>query len=76
MPVLGVIVAEPTPPTDTVYHTSDPPPGAVAVRATAAAFWQYDTGLVTKGDAGVDVTVIVATVVLLHPDVNPVNVTL
>ena len=46
-------VALPVPPLTTVFHLSDDP---VAVRAVAVAFWQYTTGLVTVGAAGVGVT--------------------
>ncbi len=47
-------VALPTPPVATVYHKRLVP---VAVKATAVAFWQYVTGLVTVGAAGVGLTV-------------------
>ena len=54
MAVVGVgAVALPVPPLGTVYHFNEDP---VAVRAVAVAFWQYTTGLVTVGAAGVGVT--------------------
>jgi hypothetical protein len=43
-------VDEPVPPVAAVYHNRLLP---VAVNATAVEFWQYVTGLVTAGAAGV-----------------------
>ena len=54
MAVVGVgAVALPVPPLKEVYHLKDDP---VAVSAVATAFWQYTTGVVTVGAAGVGVT--------------------
>ena len=47
-------VALPVPPVAAVYHNKFDP---VAVKTAAAAFWQYVTGVVTVGAAGVAVTV-------------------
>ena len=49
-------VAIPVPPVDTVYHNRFVP---VAVNAVAVAFWQYVTGVITVGAAGVAVIVTV-----------------
>ena len=46
-------MALPVPPVATVYHNRFEP---VAVKAVAVALWQYVTGLVTVGAAGVGVT--------------------
>jgi hypothetical protein len=54
-PVDGVgAVEDPVPPLAVVYHWRLVP---AAVRAEAAAPWQYTTGLVTIGAAGVGLTV-------------------
>ncbi len=45
-------VAEPVPPVAAVYQSKLDP---VAVKAVAVAFWQYVTGVVTVGAAGVAV---------------------
>ena len=42
------------PPVATLYHFKAVP---VAVKAVAVAFWQYVTGLVTVGAAGMALTV-------------------
>ena len=54
MAVVGVgAVVLPVPPLTTTYHLREAP---VAVKAVATAFWQYTTGVVTVGAAGVGVT--------------------
>ena len=47
-------VALPVPPVAVVYHNNAVP---VAVNGTAAAPWQYVTGVVTPGAAGIAFTV-------------------
>ena len=50
VPVPGTgAVAVPVPPVGVLYHKRPLP---VAVSATAVAFWQYTTGVVTTGAAG------------------------
>ena len=65
--VLGVgAVALPVPPVATVYHNRLEP---VAVKAVAVALWQYVTGVVTVGAAGVGVTsTTIAALELSQPD--------
>ena len=56
--VVGVgAVEDAVPPVAEVYQFSVPPVEGVAVKAEAEALWQYVTGLVTAGAAGVALTV-------------------
>ncbi len=54
----------PVPPLAAVYHSNEVP---VAVKAVAAVFWQYVTGLVT----GADGTVFTVTVEEAEEEIQP-----
>ena len=60
-------VALPVPPVAVVYQSKPVP---VAVRAVAVEFWQYVTGLVTVGNAGVVMIVTIKGVLTLSPQLK------
>ena len=60
-------VVLPVPPVAVVYHIKVFPVDAAAVSGTVAVPWQYVTGDVTTGFAGLGYTVIVKGAVLLQP---------
>ena len=66
--VLGVgAVVDPVPPVAVVYHSNVFPALAVAVNGTAAVFWQYETGEVAVGAAGLGFTVMLNELELEQP---------
>ncbi len=60
-------MADPVPPVAVVYQSKVFPAPAVAVKGTAVVFWQYDTGDVAVGAAGLGFTVMVKLFELEHP---------
>lgn len=66
--VTGVgAVADPVPPVAVVYQSKVFPAPAVADKGTAVVFWQYETGEVAAGAAGLGFTVMVKLLELEHP---------